>query len=48
VRLGSIMPECHKLQKELGVMCSVFGLFVKMDYSIRPSLCLFGFERIVW
>jgi hypothetical protein len=37
VRLGSIMPECHKLQKELGVMCSVFGLSVKMDCSIRTS-----------
>jgi hypothetical protein len=25
------------LQKELGVMCSVFGLSVKMDCSIRTS-----------
>jgi hypothetical protein len=37
VRLGSIMPECYKLQKELGVMCSVFSLSVKMDCSIRTS-----------
>ncbi len=37
MRLGSIMPECYKLQKELGVMCSVFSLSVKMDCSIRTS-----------
>ncbi len=37
MRLGSIMPECYKFQKELGVMCSVFSLSVKMDCSIRTS-----------
>ncbi len=35
MRLGSVMPECHKLQTELRVMCSVFGLSVKMDCSIK-------------